>query len=353
MTLGSLNGVAATRMRVQIADWGRWWCDVDLAEPAVLAGAAAVVLADIAGSGTIVSGGAVDGKAAYRVVGGKGGWGKRIKAKGYVNDAGVKVSGVVQDAAREVGETVDGLPATKLAAHYTRDEAPASKVLQNIFPQGWRVDLDGVTRFGKLPIANYTGDGTRTKIVPDGRIIEIATESIAQLLPGVTIDGGLPATDVEYLLDASRLTVRVYSGLAGARFATAYKRIFDALFPDLKWRGTYEFRVVEQVSNRFELQPVRSASGMPELSLVPARGSAGVRATVQPGELVLVSFVDGDPSRPVIIAHDEIDGPGWMPLFLQLGEEPTLGVARLTDAVIAGPFVGAITFASVRIKAGL
>lgn len=352
MSFATLNGVSCSRLRAQVSDWGAWWVDVNLAEPAELSGAATVALADVVMQGTIVAGAAFDGRAAYRVVGGRGGWGKTIVAKPYVNDAGVKVSGIIADAARDAGELVGELPATKLDSHFARRNAPASHVLHTLAPQAWRVDFDGVTRFGKRPVIAYSGDGTRTRLAPSSGITEIATESIAQLIPGVTIDGSAPAVDVEYELNATRLTVRVYVGRTTARRLLGWRNLFDGLFPELPWSKIYEFRVVEQVGNRFNLQVVRSATGLPDLELVPARGAAGVRATVQPGELVLVAFIEADPARPVIIAHDEIDSPGWMPLFLQLGEEPTLGVARIGDAVICGPYAGTIVAASTRIKAG-
>ncbi len=355
MSAGAINGTSATGMRWHVGDWGAWWVDVSLAEPLALARGAQVsaTIAEVTGECTVVSGGVFDGKSAYRLVAGRGAWGKTIPRKPYMNDAGVKVSGIISDAAREAGEIIDSPPTSKVASHYVRDEGPANRVLHTLAPQAWRVDFDGVTRFGKRPTVAYSGDGTRTRIAPDASIVEIATETIGALVPGVTVDGSLPATDVEYELNASRLTVRVYAGRSSSRRLLAIKRIIDALYPDLKWRGSYEFRVVEQVGNRFNLQPVRVASGMPDLENVPARGHAGVRSQVTPGDLVMVTFADADPSRPFIFAHDEIDAPGWMPLFLQLGEEPTLGVARLTDAVVAGGFGGAITFASSRIKAGL
>jgi hypothetical protein len=42
-----------------------------------------------------------------------------------------------------------------------------------------------------------------------------------------------------------------------------------------------------------------------------------------------------------------------MPLFLEIGAAPTLGVARQTDPVQAGAFSGVIVTGSTRIKAGL
>lgn len=354
MSLATLNKFAVTRLLAQVPDWGCWWADVDLAEPEVLTGAAVLVLADKTLTGTIVSGGAADGKAAYRIVGGAGGWGKTIARKAYLNDAGMKASKAITDAANAAGETVEGLPTTRLGSHFVRLEGPASRVLHMLAPRAWRVDFDGVTRFGARSSTTYTGDAARSRVDSRGAIVELATEVIGDLVPGVIVDGAAPATDVEYQLDAKRLTVRVYSSPRTSRRLEALRRIIDALYPNLRYAGTYEFRVVTQTGERLNLQPVRAATGMPDLAGVPVRpGVSGARGNVTLGELVLVTFADADPSRPQVIAHEEPGGPGWMPLTIELGGPGALGVARQTDAVLCGAFGGTIIGGSARVKAAL
>jgi hypothetical protein len=340
---------------VQVSAWGTWWVDATLSQEIELArGAVAqLVFAGVPMVGTIVSGGTHGGTSGYRIVGGRGGWGKTIEAKAYADDAGAKLATIISDAARDCEEIVEGVPATRTGPNFARRNVSASSVLNALTPQAWRVDFDGVTRFGPRPTVAYTGSAPRTYASPQAAVVELATDDISGLLPGVTIDGSDPATDVEYLLDEKRLTVRVYAGRASARRPAAIASIVDALMPELKWAGTFEFRVVAQTGERFTLQPVRAATGLPELEHVTVRGPAGVKAIVTPGELVLVSFVDRDPARPVIVAHDEPDAPGWMPLVVQLGESPALGIARQTDPVQAGPFAGAIVLGSLRVKAGL
>lgn len=354
MSLASLNSVAVTRLLAQVPDWGCWWADVNLAEAETLSGRVTLTLADKTLVGTIVSGGAANGTAAYRIIGGAGGWGRELAAKPYLNDAGLKMSNVIGDAAAAVGETVESAPATRMGSHYARTVGPASRVLHLLTPRAWRVDFDGVTRFGARTYTTYTGDAARSRVDPQGAIVELATEEIGALVPGVVVDGARPATDVEYSLDSKRLTVRVYSSPRTSRRLEALRRIFEALFPDLKYRGVFEFRVVTQTGERLNLQPVRAATGLPDLEQVPVRpGMAGQRATVTLGERVLVAFADADPSRPQVVSHEEPGGPGWMPILLELGETPTLGIARQTDAVVAGPFGGTIVGGSVRVKAGL
>lgn len=354
MSLAAVNGNPATSLRASVPRWGCWWVDVDLVGEVALTGSATVTLADLTMAGTIVSGGVADGRSAYRIAGGKGGWGKVLAKKAYNDDSGVKRATVLRDAATAAGETIDGLPTSRMGPHFARRDGVASAVLNLVAPRAWRVGFDGVTRMGAYPDSVYAGDGVRTRRAPGTQVIDVVTDKLAALVPGVTVDGSLPATDVEYELSEDRLTAHVYAGRYANRRLSALARQVEALFPDIKYRGTFEYRVVSQQGDRLNLQVARVASDMPDLSRVPVRpGMAGLKATVKPGELVLVVFADADPSRPQVVSHDAVDAPGWMPLTLELGGPGALGIVRLGDAVQAGPFAGVTTFASARIKASL
>lgn len=351
----TLNGTAASRARVQVPAWGVWWADLVLtAEVALVQGDAATI--DLSGTtlrGVVVSGGIVSGESRYRVCGGKGGWGTTLKRLAYANDLGVKAATVAQDAATSCGETIANLPTTRLGPHYVRPEGAAAGVLHDLFPRLWYVDLDGVTRVGARPVQTYTGTGT---INPDpaAGVIDVVTTDLSQLVPGVIVQGSAPASDVEVVVESKRITARVYVGRKSSARLAAWAKLFDALDPRRAYRASYEYRVVQQSGERLDLQPVRSATGMPDLSHVPHRFAPGVRAKHLLGSLVLVAFVDGDPSRPCVVAGDTADSPGFVPLELDLGDQTTaLGVVRLTDTVQAGPFAGVTTSASARVKASL
>lgn len=323
MSTASLGGVAATRMRVQVPEWGMWWADVELAEAAELEGVQTLTIGDVTASG-YVYGGAYEGRASYRVVGGAGGWGTSVDARSYSNDLGIIAADVISDAANEVGETVEDAPDTVVGAHYARHDGIASDVLNTLTPRAWYVGLDGVTRFGARETTEYVATDPRTRVDRAGSIIEIATEQIAALVPGVTVDGSEPATDVEYILDETRLTVRVFADRVGLgdRMTSAIAQIVEALDPYRRYRGTYEFRVVSQVTNRLNLQPVRAANGFGDLRNVPVYPGVGglmvgsvlsvpPGAPVVPGSLCLVTFIDADPARPAVVGfEDPTTAPG-------------------------------------------
>lgn len=327
MSLATLNGATSSKLRLQVPSWGAWFVDLDLTEPAELSGAAALSLAGQAMTGRILSGGVAHGRAGYRIIGGRGKWGATLRAKAYNTDNGVKLSTVLGDAARELGETIADVPSTSLGPHFARAAMSGFELLNLLAPQNWYIDFEGVTRIGARPTTAYTGNAPRVRVDPGFGVTDLAVDSLAGLVPGVTVDGSLPATDLEFELSPDRLTARVYAGRSKSRRLQALARIFRALDPGARYRALYEYRVSSQVGDRFQLLPARAATGMPAISRVPARGPAGIRATTLPGSLVLVAFVDADPSRPCVIAHDAWDAPGWMPLIIELGGPAVFPVA--------------------------
>jgi len=341
--------------RVQIPAWGRWWADVVTATPISIAvgEVVTITIGDATLSGAVVSGGASHGRGAYRVVAGAGGWSNSVSAKGYHNGGGVAISSILSDAASEVGESLGSAPSGRVDEHYARTAGPASRLLNALAPRAWYVDLAGVTQFGARTTSTYGGAATRVDVLPARDCVELVTDAIANILPGVTVDALEAATDVEYVLTSTRLSVRVYGGPRSSRELDAFRRVYDSIDPLRAYRVAYDYRVVTQSGDALNLQPVRSSTGMPDLESVPVRLAPGVKAMHFPGSVVTVMFRDGDPSRPFVISGDASGEPGWMPLFLMLGDEPTLGVARMTDPVIAGPFGGTIISGSIRVKAGM
>jgi len=348
----TLDGYAVARLRLQFPAWGLWWADVDLVDGVELEGGVVLDVAGTTCAGAIVSGGAVDGSARYRVVGGAGGWGRDVAAKAYRNTVGVKRSTVLGDLASAVGETVEGAPTSRVGQHYARPAAPATQTLEALAPRGWYVGLDGVTRFGARASTTYTGNATRTREDKRLGVVELAVGGLV-VLPGAAVDDFGAASDVEYVLADKRLTARVYAGASGSRRLAAWARLLEAIDPRRRYRATYDFRVITSANDRLTLQPVRSSSGLPILDGVSIRGPWGVKATATPGAVVAVTFADADPSRPFVVAGPAWDDPGWLPATTELGPTPRLGVARMTDAVVAGAFGGTIVGGSLTVKAGL
>lgn len=344
-TVFTFAGKQITSSRVVIPSWGLWYQDVAIDGEFNLTGAQSSTINDLTLSGTILSGGAATGRSFFRVVGGAAGWGKTVKKKSYANDAGVKLSKVLSDVASEVGETIDLSTVDSSASvgtTWTRPEQAASKVLEQVAPSNWYVGTDGITRIGKRTPSDLTVKVTFTS--PLDRAageVEISTETIATIVPGLMIDG-LKAVDVVHEVEDGKLRTSIYgerSTSTNSRRLDAWRTLLDQLDPNRAFRATWEYRLVTKSGNRVNLQPVLTSSGMPDLSNVKIRpGLAGSKSSLALGCVVLVTFVNGSPNKPQVTSVEDADGGGFLPLTTSIDAQTTVNlggasspVARLGD----------------------
>lgn len=329
MSSVTLDGLPVTSCRVNMPAFGVWWAEVEIDRPEALSGAATIALLDLTLRGTIVSGGVWQGRARYRIAAGAGGWGRVVGATSYANDLGVKASSVVGDAAAACGETIGAAPTGSVGFAYTRAEGPASRVLEDVAEHAWYVDSDGVTQFGARTGGTYTGGATRVATDPAQGRIELAPTAVADLLPGVVVDG-LTAVDVEHVLDAGKLRTTVYGrrGTASSRMDAAMAALIDARTAGHRYFAPWEYRVMLRAGERYDLQAVRVSDGMPDLHRVRVRpGVGGCTTHAALGSLVLVAFVNGDPARPVVVGFDDADSGGYAPGSVEIHAGSTGSIA--------------------------
>lgn len=362
-----LSGISVTKLRWTISAFGLWWAEVttQFSEGVLAAlppGGAALVMADATWAGTVVAGDEVDGTGRWHIVGGRGGWAKPVSKRGYNSPGGVNSALVLTDTATLTGETVvfDEL-LTPQGEHYARKAGHAFEVLNAIAPQNWYVDQLGNTHIGQrvsAPLPPFVeANLVRTREDRSLGLVEYAaTDSIAALVPGVEIPLVGEIRDIEVTYDSEddrglRVLCYCETGATDSRLES-YAKIFDALDPLRKYRATYECRVVAQTGNKFTLQPLRTIHGIPDMTQVPYRpGMGGVKFTVAPGSTVGLSFMDGDPSRPYVSCFESPDSTAaWEPIEFQFGGPAGLPIAYQGSAVVAGPFLGAVTVGSVRGK---
>lgn len=336
MSTSTLSGLTVTRARVQLPAWGMWFADVEVDSTDTLSGSVDLVIADATFVGTILTGGAVSGRGRWRIVGGAGGWGSEIAEKHYANDAGVNRSLVLGDAASDAGETIEDVPAGVVGTSWTRRAGPASDTLEQLYPSGWYVGVDGVTRIGAWPSTTYTGGAPAVEPFDParGRVV-LAADEIATLVPGVTVYDAV-SVDVEHRIDAGKLRTVVWTERSGSsRALGAMRAIVDAFSAEYRYRGAWEYRVVSQTGERLNLQVVRRSTGMPDLRRVRVRpGVPGVSADHKLGGLVLVTFVDGDPARPAVVGFDDAESPGYRPdeLLIESGATGASPTEHATSA---------------------
>ena len=345
----TLNGLRVVDARVTIPAWGLWYADATVDGDKPVTGAVDLVVADLALKGTVLSGGVTNGRTHVRIVAGAGGWGKAIKANAWANDAEVKASTGLLDAAKAAGETIDAatVPTSRVGSHFARKgNEPASRSLQHIAPEGWYVGEDGITRIGKRAPSTLPANVTRESVDRARGVAVLASDSIAKILPGVDVDG-LVAVDVEHTISAEgglRSTIWGARGDGLERRLSVWRRIVNAVCPQLPYLGTWEYRIVEQAGARLALEPVRVSTGMPNLELVPVRpGVAGMASEHKLGARCLVIFIDGQPARPSVVALEDEDGSGFKPIITTIDAQTLvkLGAGALPVAR-AGDLAGGI-----------
>ena len=345
LTVATLGGNVVTDARLTIPAWGLSWHDVSIDGEVTLSGRVTLVVADLTIQGTVQSGGPAAGRSFYRVVAGAGGWGKTLPAKSYVNDAGVKLSTVLGDAAAASGETLDLTSfdtSTRLGPAFVRPAGPACRVLELVAPSAWYVGEDGLTRLGARPASTLTSTAARTSQLDLARgTLELASETIAGILPGLVVDG-LTVLDVEHAVSKDGLRSKVWGkqGGAASRRLSAMRKIVDQMDPDRKFRGVSEYRVINQTGERLNLQAVRASTGMPDLGLVFVRpGVPGAKASHTLGAKVLVGFVDADETRPVVLGFVDADDGFFLPISSSFDATTsvTIGASAGTVNVGAAP----------------
>jgi hypothetical protein len=347
LSAATLNGHRVTSARANIPAWGCWFADASVDGEVTIAGAVELKIADLTLRGTVLSGGPAKGRSHFRIVAGAGGWGRSIKKEGYANDAGVKLSTVLGDAAALVGETLDASTMTaadRVGPSYTREAGPACHLLELEAKGAWYVREDGVTCIGRRASSTLKVNATHGPVDLARGTVTLAAESIASILPGLVVDG-LTVVDVLHEISAEgglRSTVWGGRGAGDSRQLAAMRAIFDQLDPERKFRGVTEYRVVTLDGERLNLQAIRVSTGMPDLRRVLVRpGVAGCKATLLPGTRVLVGFVDSDPGRPYVAQVEDAEGAGFLPVLLEIDAATfvRLGAGAL-PVIVAGNLAG-------------
>jgi hypothetical protein len=320
MTTLLVGALRAVSVRLVIPWTGAWIADVDFdleAARVVPTGRVALKIGEtgiLAGAIDERASGRFGEKARARVVGGAGGWDKTVAARHFHNDAGVLSSAVFAATAAEVGETVTEATPSRLGVDFVRTAGPASRVLAG---RDWYVDVSGVTVVGPRPTFAASSNVEVLSWDPNTQRAEIASDDV--LRPGtLLVDprfGSATVRDVEQTFsDAGARATAWCAKETGSRLATALTNLVREA-SGVIYLKTYRYRVVdEEADGRFTLQAVKRASGIPDAIAIPAwAGMAGLTAKVVPGSEVLVEFIDGDPSQPVVRAFD-----GTTPLELEL-----------------------------------
>jgi hypothetical protein len=273
----------------------------------------------------------------FVITGGAGGWAKAPSRLPNSNDAGLRRDEIASALAVAVGESlaIDASVSPALGTHYPRPETPAAEVMHDLFGDvPWWVDALGVTRVGPHPTVDASARVQVLELdlsVGRARLGFLGTEqgAISDVLPGVTLVDPVRAAGESLVIESTRVEVsqdgvsvaveisrsaanvndRVAELVAGLSALAAPRRLFT--------RGPYRYRVYDMQGDRARLQVVNRDLRLPDLipvDLVP--GVAGWAAQLTPGSVVLVDFVEGDPTLPIVTHYTRKGDAGWLPVTL-------------------------------------
>lgn len=346
----TINGnIAAHDLRVDVPRVGTWHAQVRLDDLASTLTAVVIAVADGALElhGVVVEDRVDHSERVLDVVGGAGGWSRVVEATSYANDAGVKASLVAADVARACGETMGRFEpgVAVLGNAYVRDRRSAWATLLDVAGGvECHVDFDGTTvcapwdaRQLTVNVLGYVPD--QQCVIVDDLAVRIGDTLGSDLLPEpltvqrlVIVVGSESSPQCQCYCSAS---TDIASQLEGI-IERVQHRVLTTLC---------EYRVVQQVGDRLNLQPVHRADGLPDLQRVEVWGAfPGVRPSIVPGTRALVAFVGGSRARPVIVAFGPASDAQFAPTALTLsGDVRVSGTITATGEVTANVLTGAVT----------
>lgn len=333
----NVNGETVINAVLHVPNIGPWWAEVVFETAPELSGQVTLAFGALELTGTISPDhdGTFSEQRRSRIVGGASGWGSVVEAKHYHNDSGVGAQRVAQDAAREVGETIGAfnVSETSLGVDYVRSAGLASIALENaIKGTAWHVDYEGNTNVGERDTSEANANDYQVlDFDPREGMATLAVDDLTTIGVGSVISEGLDSDETISALrvEVSIDSVRVFAwtgGTLGARgrIAGALRGIVKRVNDDRLF-GKYRYRVVQMSGDRVELQAVRQAAGLPDIlpvSMTP--GVAGAHVKLAGGSVVLVEFIEGDRSLPIISAFAGKDGTGHEPSELDFSVTATM-----------------------------
>lgn len=339
MSWASLNGDRVISGSVTVPSAGVWAADVLLAISSPIPTSCVLTLGDLVLRGTAVRAADFAGSRSVRLVGGGGGWRQAVTARAYQSPAGVPLSMILRDLALEVGEAVNVPVDYPVGTAFVREAGPASRVLRQLVgAAGWWMDPAGVTQVGPRLPGLIASDFTVIHYSGGKGTFEIATETLADWVPGRSFMGptmSAPATisTVRHVLTnegSSRLEVMT-SASGADRLMAGFRELVRGESPGQTFLGTYEYRIQvvtgAPTASSVDATPTDPTLGLPGLSrlpLVPGTLGEGVLPVV--GSTCLVQFVNGSPKRPIVTGGDPANPPAFANLL-----NGTKGAARDGD----------------------
>lgn len=352
----NVDGEYLIEGKLHIPNVGPWWADVVFQASPEFADSQRVTL-NLGGlelSGTVDpnQNGTFGTQRRMRIVAGANGWAKFVTPQHYHNDAGVLARTIAQDAARLAGETLGAFApaAEKVGIDYVRQSAPAVRTLEDVIGgEVWWVNAAGETVVGERTTSEVSDASYEVlEYSPAEKLATMTVDDLTTIGIGSIFTNGLDAPltafQIEVVISPERARVMVWGG-GTAKGRGRLAANFEALVTSVLRRrlfGKYSYRVIEMSGNRVKLQAVAANLGLPDLSPVSMKpGVAGAWASLVGGSIVVVEFLNGDRTMPMITAFAGKDEGAHAPESLELSVVTTLrlGGPGASDAVALAPTI--------------
>lgn len=122
-----------------------------------------------------------------------------------------------------------------------------------------------------------------------------------------------------------------------AKIVSTLRAYVDGVVAPLKFHGLIRYRVIKTVSNRVELQIFKKTRGFPDiLPISLACGVPGAKGEPAEGSVVLVHFIEGDPSLPVVTHFERPGQPGFVPVSVSIDASDLVRIGASADLVELG-----------------
>jgi len=182
----ALNGRRVVSGTLMIPYYGAWTADVVLSVADTIPTQTQLVIGDLTLTCAVYRQLSSAGSRSARIVAGFGGWRKTIPAQAYSNPSGLRVSLLLGDAAKLVGEKVSVAQDMSVGSLFVRENAPATRVLRQLAGSLWWIDANGTTQVGPRSSAAITSAFTAVEWSGAKGRFNIATEVLSDWMPGRT-----------------------------------------------------------------------------------------------------------------------------------------------------------------------
>lgn len=331
MTAPTLGDVTVSRAVVTIPRWGITTIDaVTLGDDDLAGRSLTFAHRSLELTCTVIDGGVQRQRGHWLCVVGAGKWSTSVAARGYRNAAGVKLSTVVGDVAREIGEQTGTLPTTQIGPAYDRREGEASRTLDAVAPEGWYVDEAGKLQIGLRSASSYGGEYVLEDRAPNGQLLTVLAPDWSELLPGAQLEG-IEVASVRHEVTPDRVRSLLWGTTEpiGDRAFGALRRLIRSATRQTDYYRMVEYKVSKVDTGYLDVRPMRSGVGLPDLTNVPTRpGVPGGGGDPVVGSSVLVAFADGVPTRPMIVAYDGEAANGWKPTKARLNATTLVEIGK-------------------------